>query len=358
MSRALYAETLESPFELPTVDPDEYDPDEDPDEDPEEEPEIYGADDFGNWRTTPEQRRKIAAGDWRAVSDFLRDNAEKLLRMACRYARGKNQICSARGLSRLYEPDEMISQLYIDLPLLDWTDGKRLYWSVRLRSFVWCPFGGYAQRKAAGLPCRPNPWNCGYFDSVNVLDEPLPEFDGRTFGDTLEADPEERPDIAAALTEVKHLTAEEITAALSDMLSPRELQVLPELLKGRDFNDLQKEIGLCSRNKTVYNNLLEKLRRNYVAVLERLQAAGMEIPKEHAGTVPEGYKEAVERYEARKRQKREYAAKGEKKPRKKPNKELAAARSRAWYARNREKVCTRNRQRYAERAGGKTSAGA
>lgn len=344
MSRAPYAETLESPFELPNIDPDEYDPDEDPDEDdpdeepeenPEELPEVVDRD-FRSWHVTREQADRIVAGDREAVNRFMTDNATFLLRMAFRYAKIKNRMLEAGGDPPRYFPDEMISQLYVDLPLMDWKTLKGLYYSIRLRSFAWCPFGGYAQRRAAGLAVRRGPREYGYLDFVESMETPVPGTDGLTVGDAVESEPEDRPDVAAALAEVKHLTAEEITAALSGLLPPSQIRLLPLFLNGATYGEIREKLGIRDRSAGV-SRLVERLRLNYVEVVNRLLAAGMEIPEAYVGAVPEGYEEALRRKEKDTRIKREW--------------------ERKRYAREKEIKLEARAKRLAEQAGQSVTAG-
>lgn len=343
MSRVLYAETLESPFELPTVDPDEYDTDEDPEEDPDEEPDEEPEElpevvdrDFRSWHVTREQADRIAAGDREAINRFMMDNATFLLRIAFRYAKLKNRMLEAGGNPPRYFPNEMISQLYVDLPQMDWETPKGLYYSIRLRSFAWCPFGGYAQRKAAGLAVRRGPREYGYLDFVESMETPISGTDGLTVGDLIEGDPKDRPDIAAALAEVKHLTAEEITAALSGLLPPSQIRLLPLFLNGATLGEIRERLGLRDRSAGV-PRLVEKLRLNYVEVVNRLLSAGMEIPEAYVGAVPEGYEEALRKKEKNNRIKREW--------------------DRKRYAREREKKLEARAKRLAEQAGQSVTAG-
>ena len=105
------------------------------------EPNVYGIYIF-----TPEQARRIKAGDMTAAWEFIEDNRGFLTRWAKKFIR----INLAYMPDGYYEADELLDQVYIDLPLyrLDNHNGLR---KGIFNSFYGISCGGcshyYKQRK-------------------------------------------------------------------------------------------------------------------------------------------------------------------------------------------------------------------
>ena len=75
-----------------------------------------------HWKITPEQIAKIKAGERETVNRVYMDNLDKFRRIAWRY-------CDS--IKRLDIVLDCIQQIYIDLPVYDFTDTGKLYWSIR-----------------------------------------------------------------------------------------------------------------------------------------------------------------------------------------------------------------------------------
>ncbi len=94
------------------------------------------------WKINAEQISKIKAKDGEAMRRFWEDN-ERLIKNIV-----KKQVLFLRlrrdKSIRLYEFNDFLNQVYVDLPLFNYENSKRLYYSI-VRSVEKMPFGGYSR---------------------------------------------------------------------------------------------------------------------------------------------------------------------------------------------------------------------
>lgn len=231
---------------------------------------------FEVFDTTPEEADKIAAGDTAARNAFILRNMEKM-RKYCRNAAAK--MNNAIGLNK-YNGDDLFSQLCVDLPALDWTNGARLAITMKQRSFFWAPYGGYTQRKEQGLQVTTLPWSRAYRgsewwyrqdDSVSV-DAPITE--DLVMGDTLTDGTTPADELEAAGTP----DGQTIADALRDCLTDREYTALIVYLDGGSTANEHR----TEARKVIDGNLyraFEKFGLHWDDVRARLTALGVDVPE-------------------------------------------------------------------------------
>lgn len=78
--------------------------------------------DCWHWKINPEQIVNIKAGDRETVNRVYMDNLDKFKMIAWRYCD------KARNLSVV---QDCVQQIYIDLPMYDFTNTRTFYWSIR-----------------------------------------------------------------------------------------------------------------------------------------------------------------------------------------------------------------------------------
>ncbi|MCI9405033.1 MAG: hypothetical protein HFJ21_06995 [Clostridia bacterium] len=75
-----------------------------------------------HWKITPEQIERIRQRDRDTVNQVYFDNLDKFKAMAYRFC----------GLRKFYDDfQDCVQQIYIDLVNYDFTNSKRLFWSIR-----------------------------------------------------------------------------------------------------------------------------------------------------------------------------------------------------------------------------------
>ena len=93
------------------------------------------------WKITATQIEKIKAKDGEVIRRFWEDN-ERLIKNII-----KKQVLFLRLRNvksvRLYEFNDFLNQVYVDLPLYNYENSKRLYYSI-VRSVEKTAFGGYS----------------------------------------------------------------------------------------------------------------------------------------------------------------------------------------------------------------------
>ena len=297
--------------------------------------------DFKTWLITPEQADRIAEGDRAEALAFFELHKDRIATMARNYARSHNE----GRTSIFYDPDEMTSQVFLDLPYLNWKNALTLTMSIKQTSFAWSAYGGYAQRVQAGQIHTRNPWDL--IPESESLDSPMFEEDedGASLLDRyFTTDYEETPvGIVIARESVKPLTVVQIVERLEIILSSREAQFLALYLDGLSFSQISEELGLkdCS---CLQQQTLSKLIRMYQEVI-KLVYTDRELPLCFSGVVPSNFDAIVAKYEERIAKKRKgdkpklvYATEAERR-------EAAKESKRKWYEKNKELQNARRKER-------------
>ena len=98
--------------------------------------------DYKPYILTEKQVKEIKNGDQNAINKFYFDNIDILTRMAKKFIRKNNY----------YKLDylDLLHQLYLDIPILNYTDKKNLFFSIRV-CFMLCENGGYKVRNRSGI---------------------------------------------------------------------------------------------------------------------------------------------------------------------------------------------------------------
>lgn len=310
--------------------------------------------DFRSWKTTPEEADRIAAGDRDAMNDFYFRNYGHLFQIARNYARRRNL-----ELGRVvYTTDELLAQLWIDLPALNWLNAYTLTLSIKFRSFVWAPYGGFTQRKESGTYHSHSPYDFLLTDTMSL--DALVKVNGKENDELRLMDciaDEDTPETLVCAAEAHEMDGEEIAELLADYLSPKCREWLALYLNGSPY----LAIAHTMRAKDPSNyarQAHESLVINFPEVAERLRAAGLDIP-ESLG-IPSDLADMLIKRE-RRRAKKRVKEEDRQRPftRHATDEERAAAErasKRAYYERNKEIQNERRRQRRAEARAAKAAA--
>lgn len=159
---------------------------------------------FNGWKITERQITEIKASNAQAIAAFISDNENRLRHMATAY------LWKRRGMQRYagLETDDLLNQLFVDLPRFCFKDGRGLWYSVR-RCFAYTDIGGLCAVHSCEPAC------------FRSLDEPLQETDERTLAAVIpdrSPSPLERMEQAESIEE----RAPEIFACLSDLIGRRK----------------------------------------------------------------------------------------------------------------------------------------
>ena len=244
---------------------------------------------YDHFHTTPEEVAAIKAGEPEAIHAFITRNRLYFLYLANRY------IKACPELRRGENADDYVQQLYLDLPLL--ITPFRGFFLRQLCScwLRWYAVGGFyywSKQKC----CDPSHHKPADFLPPTVSCD---EDEGANVAEYLFTPEEDTPEtLYIKAHETHELTAEEIAAALSDILAPRLRYYLQHYLNDTVLKLDKKELNAYRANK---NRLFAKLRQNAALVLDRLRALGAEIPPQYANAAPIDTAE----YEAKKLQYRE-----------------------------------------------------
>lgn len=108
--------------------------------------EIKIMEDKGPWVFTEEQIKKIKNFSAEDISKFYNDNYEIILHMA------KKFICQAVGKGLYcYDIEDLMHQVYVDMPYYSFKSRSALYMSIVRASFRYINYGGYKARNN-GIP--------------------------------------------------------------------------------------------------------------------------------------------------------------------------------------------------------------
>lgn len=223
---------------------------------------------FITWDTTPEEADKIAAGDRDAMNAFYFRNYEHLLAKARKCARVMNVYTQ----SGIYSAEELMQQLWCDLPLLSWSQSSHLNFSIR-KSFVFAPFGGLSVKHSAVSD---------FLNLVSLDSEVSPDDSCITFLDILPDD--ETPATILEKQERFTRSAEDIAALFVGILSPRSMEWLLYVLRGEKHLPQNIYKTRFFAIATIY--------RHFDEVIARLRAAGIEVPDKK----PADFESVLSRY--------------------------------------------------------------
>ena len=301
--------------------------------------------DFRSWKVTPEEADRIAAGDRDAMNDFYFRNYGHLQQIARAYARRRNLELGCV----VYIMDELLAQLWIDLPALNWRNAYTLTMSIKFLSFAWAPYGGYTQRKESGSYHSNMPCNMLITDTLSL--DACVKGNGEEGDEFLLMDcvaDEDTPETLALAAEANEMNGEEIAELLTDYLSPKCRKWLALYLNGSPYSAIAHTMRVTDPSEYA-RKVHETLVINFPEVVERLRAAGLNIPKSFG--IPSDFADMHIKRERRRAQKH---VKDE--DRKRPftrhatDEEREAAErasKRAYYERNKELQNERRRQRRA-----------
>lgn len=247
---------------------------------------------YDYFHTTPEEVAAIKAGEPEAVHAFITRNRRYFCFLANRYI----EVCPE--LHRGENADDYVQQLYLDLPLFITPYCKFFLRQLRTCWLQWYAVGGFyywsKQKRCDPLHHKP-----ADFLPLTVSCDFVDKEDGETVPEYLLTPEEDTPEtLYIKAHETHELTAEEITAALSDILAPRLRYYLEHYLNDTVLKFDKKELNAYRANK---ERLFAKLRQNAALVLDRLRILGAEIPPQYANAEPIDTAE----YEAKKLQYRE-----------------------------------------------------
>lgn len=192
---------------------------------------------WGYWKTTDEQAQAILNGDITARNKWYLDNENLLRKMACNWLQ-KNK---AFGFFPLVEVDDLVYQLYLDMPYLCWDNGKALSCYIKMRSFKWCEFGGFSFLRESGskfLDHRPEM----SLDETATAQHRTGESENELpLMDILAT----APDTAEVYEQT---TAKDTTTAVTEIsaryLSPREREFIGYLIEGYSPSKIADKMGL------------------------------------------------------------------------------------------------------------------
>lgn len=100
--------------------------------------------DKGPWQFTEEQIEKIKNKDIEAITKFYNDNYRIIYFMAKKFVRNRKNMGNYS-----YIVDDLLQQVFVDIPYYDFSTRAGLYYCIVKGSFLRCDFGGvlYAQEK-------------------------------------------------------------------------------------------------------------------------------------------------------------------------------------------------------------------
>lgn len=222
-----------------------------------------------DWQYTQEQVKAIKNGDIGARNAFYMDNFARIQIMARAFvsyghARGLRQVCTA---------EELLQQVYLDLPLLNYDSPQTITFSLKRRSFFLCKYGGWSyfvenKRAACDYP-RYMGGECMSIDeSVDEDGNSRPLLDLLislpSAAEEYEKHEKEKQDYSAVLR-----------AVFDKYLCKRQADFLALWCEGYSDTEAARKIGTtihCVHKKKA----LDRLRVNYTDIVDMLCAAGCE----------------------------------------------------------------------------------
>lgn len=250
--------------------------------------------DWRGWKITDEQAALILNGDIMARNAFYFDNLARVRCMARRYIWERK--FAPNGCE--YDFDDCINGFYLDIPLFDFCDGKRISYSV-YRSFYYSIYGGwlYVSENNRKLFC-PDYWG----ERLYIVDQPI-RFRGRS-GDCADngaplldmviSSPSPENEILSG----NAVTVETLVTVAGKYLSKQENLLLIDLLNGYSKHWICARLGVKNVSKQ-YDRMCAKLRANYAEIVAALSFMGVELPR-FALQKPIDYEKAIKKVNSRK----------------------------------------------------------
>lgn len=124
--------------------------------------------DMYGWKITEEQITSIKNKEIEAINNFYFDNEERLRKCAMRYASERNFY--KKGV--YCDIEDLMQQLYVDIPYLDYSTGRDLSFSIFRYSFYFCDKGGYAYLKETNSKYLFYDYSSGYDSTYLIVDAP------------------------------------------------------------------------------------------------------------------------------------------------------------------------------------------
>lgn len=134
--------------------------------------------DKGSWIFTDEQIEKIKNNDINAITKFYNDNYNIIYFMAHKFVRGKKRM----GIYS-YIVEDLLQQVFIDIPHYNYSSRTHLYYGIVKGSFLRCYYGGILspQEKfisslkmlSIDTPTNEKPNSNYLIDSFYTFDDPL-----------------------------------------------------------------------------------------------------------------------------------------------------------------------------------------
>jgi hypothetical protein len=186
------------------------------------------------WVYTPEQAALIKAGDMDARNRFYEDNLEFIKALAYRYAE-KKRFMGVVG----YEVDNMVQQVYLDLPLFNFDAPQFLTVSIKKKSFYYSVYGGYSQLVGYGSHIVQQ---SAYKQNALLLVDQTAPVGGSPLLDFIRVAPcaEE-----TFFDDGREECGERLKAALSEFLPPRCLKAFSFYLDGYGQAECARKLGVC-----------------------------------------------------------------------------------------------------------------
>lgn len=232
------------------------------------------------WVYTQEQAQAIKNGDITARNKFFNDNYDRIRGMAYIYARSRHDLGQHQ-----YDAKEMINQLYLDLPYMDYRSYAQLTHSVKNASF-WCSvYGGlswFKENHINGTDTKRR----GLYEIR--LDQPISE-DGVCLGDLLESG--DLPLDEQIEEKMKPDYLPEIRAILGRYIkNTKHIDFLLYLFEGYGQNEALRKLGHNGHRYSL-NELRPKLVSHYAEIVADLVKVGCVSAFSYVGRVPTEQKE-------------------------------------------------------------------
>jgi hypothetical protein len=222
---------------------------------------------YREWSYTPEQAVLIKAGDMDARNCFYEDNLEKISGLAYGYAARMRHL----RVPRAYEPDDLIQQVWLDLPLFDYRAFRNLTVDVR-RSFFWSYWGGWPYLVETGFKLRDSRYRGA---TLLLVDEPIKGGDGKTLLDFLRSDQSAESAYFADGGETDTIL---LKMVLSRFFSPRQMEVLGLYIDGYRADGCAEKMNIkrsvvCRYLAAVRNTFI----KHYAGILVVLSGIGFPV---------------------------------------------------------------------------------
>ena len=261
---------------------------------------------WGYWQITDEQAAAIVKGDRNARDKFYMDNLKLIRGMAVNFCAKRNSWCKYRYIAEL-SADDLVQQVYLDIPYLSFDNGRRLSYYMVARSFRYAYYGGFSYLREQGQNFRP-PTLLFLLDHLTKNDED----DGKPMLDFLASSPSAAEEYDA-LRRIDYTP--EIKTMLARFLSPKECVFMSYFIEGYDYTTILEKMNI-KQGGALRVSAIDKLKVRFQEVLKILAAAGCIVSG--YPDIPAGLEQAAARFTKTPEQRA-----------------LAVAKTNAWRARKR-----------------------